>query len=268
MVRMPPIDCLFEQPELPSIGLPAPLAAAYGGDIGFSSPRVIANFVTSVDGVAALPIAAESGGVISGHDQADRFVMGLLRACASAVVIGAGTFRKTPDALWTAEAIYPDAAPAFAELRRKLGLPPLPLFVLVSASGAIDGDRPALRERALVATTRAGEARVRASGSTNARVMVFEGDGVSVTALVAALRAEGAGLILCEGGPSLAGQLVREGLLDELFLTSSPKLLGREPGDARKSLVQAALGEVPLALLSARRHGSHLFLRYGVEKGR
>ena len=42
------------------------------------------------------PEYPSSGSAISGHDPADRFVMGLLRACADVVLIGAGTLRATP----------------------------------------------------------------------------------------------------------------------------------------------------------------------------
>ena len=55
-----------------------------------------------MDGVTALgPEYPSSGSAISGHDPADRFVMGLLRACADVVLIGAGTLRATPGHLWT-----------------------------------------------------------------------------------------------------------------------------------------------------------------------
>ena len=50
---------------------------------------------------------------------------------------------------------------------------------------------------------------------------------------------------------------------DEIFLTLSPRLFGRWHGDARKALAEGRdLGGMPLELLSLRRHGSHLFLRY------
>jgi len=47
----PTFELLFERSGLPSFPLPAPLLAAYGGALGFESPRVFANFVSSVDGV-------------------------------------------------------------------------------------------------------------------------------------------------------------------------------------------------------------------------
>ncbi|HYU63230.1 MAG TPA: dihydrofolate reductase family protein, partial [Verrucomicrobiae bacterium] len=56
--------------------------------------RVYANFVSSIDGIVALEAGtAPSGGIISGRNEADRFVMGLLRAFADAVLVGAGTVR-------------------------------------------------------------------------------------------------------------------------------------------------------------------------------
>jgi hypothetical protein len=55
------------------------------------------------------------------RSEADRFVMGLLRAFAGAVVIEAGTFRPDPHHRWTPGHVYPPAAGAFACLRRDLG---------------------------------------------------------------------------------------------------------------------------------------------------
>ncbi len=78
-------------------------------------PRVYANFVSSVDGVVALPDGGESGSVISGRNEADRFVMALLRASADAVLIGAETFRRASGDLWNADHAYPEAADLFAK---------------------------------------------------------------------------------------------------------------------------------------------------------
>jgi hypothetical protein len=120
------LEVCFEREGLPHFDLPPALAATYGGGIGFSAPRVIANFVASTDGVVALEGTEESGHVISMDNAADRFVMGLLRACASAVVVGAGTLRRSPGHRWLPEAIYPACAPHFAQTRRRQGLAPSP----------------------------------------------------------------------------------------------------------------------------------------------
>lgn len=264
---MTPLELLYEKPGLRSFGLPAALAAAYGGELGIDAPRVYANFVTSVDGIVALDGEVESGGIISGHSEADRFVMGLLRACADAVVVGAGTLRKTPNHLWTAERVAPAMAPAFAELRSKLGLAARPLFVLVTASGDVDVTQPALDREALVVTTASGRARLAGRLAASVRVAAFEGNRVALAPMLSMLRAQGMRRILSEGGPSLIGDLIAEGALDELFVTRSPLLLGRKDGDGRKTLVEGvdlANNRTPLELLSLRRHGSFLFLRYSL----
>jgi riboflavin biosynthesis pyrimidine reductase len=259
-----PLETLFERESLTRFGLSPELAALYAGDFGLERPRLYANFVESVDGTVALPDAGESGHVISGDNDADRFVMGLLRACADAVLIGAGTFRASPNHLWHAGRIFPPAAAAFAALRRKLELAPTPKLVLVTGSGELDPHAPAMAD-ALVVTTPEGAARLRGKLAPGARVVACRSSPVSLAWVLELLRAEGHELVLTEGGPSLVGELVAESLLDELFVTVSPKIFGRSPGDERKSLIHGVdLLGTPLELTSVRRYGSHLFLRYEV----
>jgi dihydrofolate reductase len=79
------------------------------------------------------------------------------------------------------------------------------------------------------------------------------------------LRVRGCRRILCEGGPTLFGALLAAGLVDELFLTVSPFLAGRG-----LSLVEGVEllpdRRVAGTLAGVRRHGSHLFLRYLIER--
>ena len=87
-----------------ALPLPPPLARLYG-QLEFppypGRPYVFGNFVTSLDGVVALNSAkvGSGGGEISGFNEHDRLVMGLLRAIADAVVVGAGTLRAVPEHL-------------------------------------------------------------------------------------------------------------------------------------------------------------------------
>ena len=97
-----------ERPK-PSV-LAEELRIAYGGDLWFppsraQRPYVIGNFVSTVDGVVSYEIAGESGGGnISGFDESDRFIMGLLRASADAVMVGSGTLHQTtPEHLFVAD---------------------------------------------------------------------------------------------------------------------------------------------------------------------
>jgi riboflavin biosynthesis pyrimidine reductase len=234
------MDVLFES-QRRGLGLPQPLVDAYGSDLWLDPDCVVANFVESVDGVVAFPEApGESGGIVSGGSEADRFLMGLLRACADAVLIGAGTLRAAPRDLWLPESIFPAAAPLYEQLRIALGLEQrLPLYV-VSGSGLVDPAHPALCAGGIVLTGKLAPGEI-----------------------VATLRRDGRRRIVCEGGPGLFAELLAARLVDELFLTLSPRLFGRWPGDARKALTEARdLAGAPLHLVSLRREGSHLFLRY------
>jgi riboflavin biosynthesis pyrimidine reductase len=267
-----PFELLSDTSGLPAYQLPARLEATYAGSIGFDAPAMVANFVSSVDGVTSLGAGHPSpGSIISGHSLADRFLMGLLRACADAVVIGAGTLRDTPGHRWTPDHVYPAAAEDFAVLRRELGRGPSPRLVVVTASGDIDLRHPGV-ERALILTTDAGA--VRLGGQVPDGVEVRSLGGVarlSMGRVVEEIRKDGHQVILTEGGPSLLGQLLQEELVDELFLTLAPVLLGRAPAEDRPGLVAGVAFDADaapvLSMLSVRRHGSLLFLRYGVAHG-
>jgi riboflavin biosynthesis pyrimidine reductase len=226
-----------------------------------------ANFVTSLDGIVAVaPAASGQGGLISGGLPADRFLMGLLRAFADVVLIGAGTLRAEPEHVWSAGRVYPPAADAYLRLREFLLRPPEAPLAVVSGSGAVDPALPALAG-GLILTTAAGAARLAGRTPAGVRVIPLGGErAVSVTEAVAALRAEGYDSILTEGGPHLFGHLLAARLVEQLFLTLSPALAGRERAETQIGLVEGISLlpgiEVRGRLLSARRSGSHLFLRY------
>jgi riboflavin biosynthesis pyrimidine reductase len=259
---MKPLERLFEREGLPSRELPAALGAAYGGDFGLDRPTFYANFVSSIDGVVAIPFGGDSGQRVSGGDEPDRFIMGLLRACADAVMVGAGTFRLAAGGLWHPETAYPPATESYAELRRMLGLRPHPVLVVVTGSGRLDPSQQALRD-CLILTTPQGEARLRGTLPEGARVAVVGAPPIAGRSLLDELHAQGWQTILVEGGPTLVGPLLAAGLIDELFLTTSPLLFGRYPGDLRKSLADGVdLGGRAMELTSVRRHESHLYLRY------
>src|ERR1700710_2925509 len=112
---------LDEEAGLPQLALPAELHTLYGGGIGFEGPRVFANFVETIDGVVAMPDIERSNAIVSDESEADRFVMGLLRALADVVLVGSATMLASPKGTWRADRVYAPAADAFAELRARLG---------------------------------------------------------------------------------------------------------------------------------------------------
>jgi riboflavin biosynthesis pyrimidine reductase len=266
------LEVLFEAPGLPAARLPPPLAELHDGELGLPRRLLYANFVTSLDGLTAIdPEAPGQGGLISGGQPADRFLMGLLRAFADVVLIGAGTLRAEAKHVWTPDRVYPPTGGAFGLLRESLGLAPALPLAVVTASGELDPTLPALAG-GLILTTAAGASRLGSRAPAGTRVLTLgEGQAVAAPDAVAALRAEGFESILTEGGPHLFGQLLRARLVDQLFLTLSPLLAGRESGSSQVGLVEGTslLPGVELRghLLSARRAGSHLFLRYDLNSG-
>ena len=98
---MEPIRTLFAtQPTGPSgTALPEGLRARYDGNLSFppaseERPYCITNFVSTLDGVVSFNLPGQSEGAqISNSNEEDRFIMGLLRASADAVVVGSGTLQ-------------------------------------------------------------------------------------------------------------------------------------------------------------------------------
>ncbi len=264
-----PFSVLADETHRPSYDLPEALSQIYGR-LGFADRVLYSNFVSSLDGVVTVGSGISAGSVISGKNQADRFLMALLRACADAVVIGAGTLRATPGHLWTPAHVYPDLASEFASLRQTLGLGLEPRLVLLTATGELDLKHPALVKGAVVLTTRAVADQIGSRLPPACEVIALgEGKTLNIKHAFGELTRMGMDVVLTEGGPHLMGELVKAGLLDEMFLTLSPVLAGRDK-ELRLGMVEGVelLPKLPVwgRLLSARRHGDYLFLRYALPR--
>jgi riboflavin biosynthesis pyrimidine reductase len=255
--------------------LPAGLRQRYGSDLVIplaqGRPTVVANFVTTLDGVVAFdPRAGLGGSAVSGHFEPDRFVMGLLRAVSDGVLVGAGTVRSDSRGRWVAASVHPGSAADTAALRADLGLAPNPTTIVVSGSGDLDPGHPGLSDAqipAVLVTSSRGLARLSTkSFGAHVELVAAGDDRVEPRQLIDVLRARGFQLVLCEGGPHLIGDLTGAQLLDELFLTTAPQLAGHERGDSRLSLVEGrafSVDEAPWAdLVDLRVAGNHLFSRY------
>lgn len=272
-----PLKTLFETKRGTVVPLPPRLARLYGCmrmPMQRAHPHVFSNFVTTLDGVVSLNAKGHaSGGDISGFSAQDRMVMGLLRAIADVVVIGAGTLGADSRHLWTAEAIFPKLADEYRWLSKALGKAEAPLNVIVSGRGAIDLRLPVFasgKVQTLVVTTTAGAKRMQKQGvpdSVEVRAIRRSASVISAKAILDEVyRAHPGKLILVEGGPRLLGDFYAEGLIDEQFLTLAPQIAGRDADDGRLSLVMGkafAPGDARWGTLTDVRRGeSHLFLRY------
>ena len=275
-----PLESLFDVVRGSALPLPPDLARLYGR-LAFpllpGRVHVIGNFVTTLDGVVALNEPGHAGGGdISGFHRHDKMVMGLLRAVADAVIVGAGTLRSVPKHRWTAQYIYPPLAGMYQQLRTSLGKPTPPLNVIVTTHGAVDLDLPVFQSGevpVLLVTNTQGEERIRAQNlQPSVKLSAVQSTGpLSAQAILQEVnRVRKCEVILVEGGPQLMGDFFAGQALDELFLTLAPQIAGRDGKVERPGLVMGKrfAPEDPRwgTLVSVKRGGSHLFLRYAFEQ--
>lgn len=196
------------------------------------APWVLSNMVTSTDG--ATTVAGLSGAL---GGEADRIMLGTLRAVADVVIAGAGTVRAERYRL-------PGIPRGVArEWRERNGLAPRPRLCIVSRRGSLDGleplldslppepvDEPSLRP-ILAIPDEAPE-----PGDHRFDVVRLGTGGVDVRRLVAHLGSLGAKTLLCEGGPRLLGDFTQADAIDEWNFTIAAAVVG---GSAPRATVGA-----------------------------
>src|ERR1700678_4526633 len=282
---MEPIHTLFAtQPDEPSQAvLPDGLRDRYDGDLCFpptpeKRPYCIANFVSTLDGVVSFNLPGQSEGAqISGSNEEDRFIMGLLRASVDAGMVGSGTLRAAgPQASWLPEAVYPAAKDLYRKYRTEvLGKLEYPLVVIVTGTGELDLASAVFhtpRTRVLILTTEQGKQRLSRGGSgalasVEVKSLSEVEQGISPSVILTLLRQEEGGeLLLHEAGPTLFGEFLAGGFIDELFLTLAPQIAGRDAVHSRPGLVanvQFSPATAPWwKLISTKSATDYLFLRY------
>jgi riboflavin biosynthesis pyrimidine reductase len=284
---MAPIRTLFanEFAEASRAVLPDGLRARYDGDLSFppapvERPYLIANFVSTLDGVVSFNLPGQSEGAqISNSNEEDRFIMGLLRASADAVIVGSATLQAAGlQGSWLPESVYPAAKDLYrnyrTEVLRKLEHP---LVVIVTGTGELDLASAVFhtpRTKVLILTTDQGKQRLSQSGSgalASIEVKAFSTPEtrISPSAILSSLRQEaGVEVLLHEAGPTLFGEFLGGRFMDELFLTVAPQIAGRVATHPRPGLVaniQFSPATAPWwKLLSAKSAADYLFLRYQV----
>jgi riboflavin-specific deaminase-like protein len=218
-------------------------------------PYVIINTVSSVDGRTAM------GGKAAGLGSSiDRQTMRTLRSKADAVMVGAGTLRAE---------------------KLSLGLDPTdgvpqPLAIIVTGTGDVPLEEHLIVEggqEVLILLSEAAPKRVVERLLTLAPVMrapARSTGAVDFEATLRTLRTErGVEFLVVEGGPGLNRALISLNLVDELFLTVAPELLG---GSVDQTLTLLRGPTLPvrdrptLDLASIHLSGDELFLRYSLAR--
>ena len=186
-------------------------------------PWILVNMIASIDGATALE--GTSGGL---GGPADRAVFAVIRGLADVILVGGATVR--------AEHYGPPRRPdqTIAVVTRGDMDWTTPLFTSGSGMAVLPEDGPTVP----VPAVRAGQGRV----DLPAAVAQLPGD-----------------IVLAEGGPSLNGQLAAAGLVDELCLTISPRLVG---GSAERIVHGPAAAAADLELAHVLEDEGFLFCRY------
>ena len=221
-------------------------------------PYTIINAIGTLDGRGAVggkstPIGSE----------VDHHLMRNIRANVDAVLVGAGTLRSEDLTLSVYESL--------ARRRRERGMAKQPLSIILTSSGNVPADRRIFDPNAesdvlIFAGSHASRqdlvrlsrlATVRRSSATSSATGISELEEILETlADEFAVRH-----LLVEGGPKVNHSFLEARLVDELFLTLSPKIAG---GDSR-FLVDGK--ELPhngdsFNLISAHLSDSEIYLRY------
>jgi len=208
------------------------------------------NFVSSLDGAATSE--GRSGGL---GDDADHRVFDLLRRPADAVLVGAGTARTEGYAAMRLE----EEAVAW---RISHGLPPHPVFVLVTRSLGLDPDAAIFTDapvRPVIYTVAdAPPGRRRALAAVADVVDAGESD-LDPIRVREDLAARALTHVQAEGGPSLFGAFLAAGAVDELCLTVAPTIVA---GNAGRIALSGDPTPTNMSLGGVLRAHNELLLRY------
>jgi riboflavin biosynthesis pyrimidine reductase len=212
-------------------------------------PCVLGNMVASVDGRATV-----DGGSTGLGGEGDHAMFHALRGVVDAVLAGTGTLQAERYGRLV-------RSPERRAARAALGLEPDPVMLIMTLSGNVVWEAPLFDTPEQRVGIAALPGAVEVPPGVRAQVQIVELEDLSPDVALSAL-GETFGLrsVLCEGGPTLNASLLRAGVLDELFITLDPTLVG---GAIDAPSIVAPLPErVDLSLRWVLRAGDELLLRY------
>jgi 2,5-diamino-6-(ribosylamino)-4(3H)-pyrimidinone 5'-phosphate reductase len=216
-------------------------------------PYMYLNMVASVDGQTSLGGKASKIG-----SDVDRHTMRNLRANSDAVMVGADTLRAE---------------------RLSLGLDKIsrgeqPLGVILTTSGDIVLETNLVfhEEQTILVVSSGAIPEERAEALSQKakvlRIAATHGGRPDLSKTLQTLKRDYAvERLVVEGGPTLNRALISAELVDEIFLTLAPKLLGSGAAMEPRAMLNGALpATVDLRLLSVHLAADELFLRYAIPR--
>ncbi len=213
-------------------------------------PYTVANFVASLDGRATAD--GRSGPL---GDEGDKALFRALRGAVDAVLVGTRTLQTENYGRLIRD-------PDMRARRRADGLTDEPLACTVTRSGRLPLDIPLFAEPEAQVVVFSGRDVDLGTVAAQVEVVRLPESQLGFAGVLAHLRAHrDVRALLCEGGPTVFAALLAERVVDELFLTLAPKLVGGGDAPAITSGPELPdLAEVRLAGVLEREET--LFLRY------
>ena len=221
-------------------------------------PFVSINMVSSIDGKVSIQGTSSDLG-----STYDRVVMNTIRSGHDAIMVGLGTIR--------AEKYSPKLPEPLAQRRLFRGLRPQPWLVLATTSEQFPHENliHADSDNTLILRPESAEGRLESADLEGKREWIKGKSPERTIDIAQALRLlrkkYDVKKLLVEGGPSLNHQLAEAGLVDQLFLTVSPKLLGGSNGKS-PGILQGNPLKTPTELMISTSYivDNEVFLHYKI----
>jgi riboflavin biosynthesis pyrimidine reductase len=244
---------LLPDPDPGPLDVSAMIAGLKLGDRATADrPYTVANMIESVDGRGSFDGRSSALG-----DAGDKQVFRALRSVCDAVLVGTGTLATEHYGRLVRDADVQAA-------RERHGLAPQPLLCTITRGGHIPPEIPLLADPDARMIIYSGAAVDVGDVAATVQVITVDPGRLSVASTLHDLRdRQQVRLVLCEGGPTVLGQLIGDRAIDELFLTFAGKLAG----GTGPAIVSGLTLPDPLAvsLLWLLEQDGSLFLRYRLE---
>jgi riboflavin biosynthesis pyrimidine reductase len=208
-----------------SAGVDAPTVPDADLEAYYSYPEPInrvyvrLNFISSLNGKVSVDGRSAALGVVG-----DKLVFRRLRRLADVILVGAGTVRA--DGYRGAR-----SSKSLQATRRLRGQAEVPPIAIVTLSADLDPNGPLFRDAwvpPLILTGKsAPPSNVERLKEAGAEVIIVGEERPDVQQILGELASRNLYRILCEGGPTLFGQLFAARAVDEICLTLSPQVGGK-----------------------------------------